>query len=508
MPSTPRPQNSLRGAALLAALLTLLLTPGPAAASSTQESIFEDEHELLQLGPARQAAALDEIAGLGADTIRTLVTWQQIAPKGRSKKRPTGFDAANPAAYPAGNWDRYDDLVRGAQARGMSVLLSPSSPIPAWASACGGSADKRRACRPNARQFGLFVRALGTRYSGTYADENQGGGVLPRVDRWSIWNEPNQPGWLNPQSTSANGRRVITAARMYRDLARSAIAGLRATGHGSDVLLLGETAPIGRASGSLARRPTTPVEFIRALFCIRASGRRLTGSAARNLGCRGVKKLRVNAFAHHPYWRGAGRPSSVLPGEITISQAARLKRLLSQGARVGRIPGRLPIWYTEFGFQTNPPDTILGVGFAAQARYLNQSDWTAYKDGRIKSVAQYKLVDDASVVNFQTGLRRANGAAKPGLEAYRLPIWVSRKGSSKVRVYGQVRPAAAGATETVEIQSGSSGSFSTVQTVPVSSPRGHFAVTIAAAGPQWRLKWTPAAGGTPVFSRVAKVAKR
>jgi hypothetical protein len=148
MPLTPRPQNSLRGAALFAALLTLLLTPGLAAASSTQESIFEDEHELLQLGPARQAAALDEIAGLGADTIRSLVTWQQVAPKGKSKKRPTAFDGANPAAYPADNWDRYDDLVRGAQARGMSVLLSPSSPIPAWASGCGGSAESAALAGP------------------------------------------------------------------------------------------------------------------------------------------------------------------------------------------------------------------------------------------------------------------------------------------------------------------------------------------------------------------------
>jgi hypothetical protein len=508
MPFTPRPQNLLRGAALLVALLALLLSPTLASASSTQESIFEDEHELLQLGAGRQAAALSEMDALGADTIRSLVSWQLIAPAANSKRRPKNFDATNPAAYPAENWDRFDDLVRGAQARGMSVLFSPSSPIPAWASGCKGSAGARRACRPNVHQFGLFVRALGVRYSGTYADENQGGGILPRVDRWGIWNEPNQPGWLNPQSTSVHGRRVITAARIYRGLAQSALAGLRATGHGADALLLGETAPIGRASGSLARRPTTPVEFIRALFCVSSSGHRLTGTSARLAGCRGFKKLNVSGFAHHPYWRGAGRPTSVLPGEITISKVSRLKTLLSQGARAGRIPGRLPIWYTEFGYQTNPPDTILGVSLAAQARYLNQSDWTAYRDGRIKSVAQYKLVDDASVVNFQTGLRRANGAAKPGLEAYRLPIWVSRSGSKKVRVYGQIRPAESGAAETVEIQSGSSGSFQTVQSLAVTSPRGHFLVTLPAGQKSWRLQWTPAGGGTPLFSRVAKVAKR
>jgi hypothetical protein len=507
---TPRPQNLLRGAALLVALLALLLLPGLAAASSSQESVFEDEHELLQLGAARQASALNDIAALGADSIRSLVSWNQVAPAPSAKKRPKGFDGANPAAYAAGKWDPYDDLVRGAQARGMTVLLSPSSPIPAWASGCRGSADARRACRPNARQFGLFVRALGTRYSGTYADENQGGGILPRVDRWSIWNEPNQPGWLNPQSSSVGGRKVITAARMYRDLSRSAIAGLRATGHGSDLLMLGETAPIGRASGTLARRPTTPVEFIRALFCLRSSGRRLTGTDARLAGCSGFSKLRVNAFAHHPYTRGGSQPPTfrTLPGEITIATAARLKTLLAQGARAGRVPGKLPIWYTEFGFQTKVKGDFFGVSNEAQARYLNQSDWIASRDPRVKSVAQYKLVDDALKQNFQTGLRFLDHSAKPSYDAYRLPIWVTKRSGGKVRVYGQVRPAADNAAEMVEVQNGSGGSFQTVYSASVTSRKGQFLVTLPAGAGSWRLKWTPAAGGTPLYSRVAKVARK
>ena len=31
---------------------------------------------------------------------------------------------------------------------------------------------------------------------------------------------------------------------------------------------------------------------------------------------------------------------------------------------------------------------------ARQATYMNQSDWVAFRDRRIRSVAQYKLVDD------------------------------------------------------------------------------------------------------------------
>ena len=495
--------------ALLVACAASMLAAAPADASRTQESVFEDEHELLQRGPERQASALDDIDALGADSIRSLVSWNQLAPAPTSKRRPKGFDGADPAAYPAAGWDRYDDLVRGTQARGMTVLFSPSSPVPAWASACRGSADARRACRPDARRFGRFVRALGTRYSGTYRDENQGGGVLPRVDRWSIWNEPNQPGWLSPQQSVSGGSRVVTAARMYRGLAHSAIAALRATGHGSDLIMLGETAPIGRASGTLARRPTTPEEFIRALLCLDGSGRRLRGGAARRLGCSGFRKLRVNAFAHHPYTRGGSQPPlfRTLPGEITIANPGRLKRVLGQGARAGRIPGGLPIWYTEYGFQTRVRGDFFGVSDEEQARYINQSDWIASRDARIMSVAQYKLVDDALKQNFQTGLRLLNGTAKPSYDAYRLPIWVTRRGSGKVRVYGQVRPAADNAAGAVEIQSGTGGSFQTVRTVAVTSRRGHFLVTIPAAAGSWRLKWTPP-GGAPLYSRVAEASKR
>jgi hypothetical protein len=494
----------------IAVAAALLALPAAASASSTQESIFEDNHELLQSGAGRQASALNDIAGLGADSVRALVYWNQVAPAPKRKKRPKTFDAATPAAYPASKWDIYDDLVRGAQARGLSVLLTPTSPIPAWASHCSGSADKRRACKPDARQFGLFVRALGIRYSGSYADENQGGGLLPRVDRWSIWNEPNQPGWLNPQYTSSHGRKVPAAARMYRDLSRSAISGLRATGHGSDLLMLGETAPIGRASGTLARRPSPPVDFIRALFCLKSNGHKLTGTDARLAGCSHIARLRVNALAHHPYTRGGSQPPQfrTLPGEITISTASRLKALLSQGGRVGAVPRNLPIWYTEFGFQTKVKGDFFGVSDEAQARYINQSDWIAFRDGRVKSVAQYQLVDDALKQNFQTGLRTIDGTAKPSYDAYRLPVWVTKRGSGKVRVYGQVRPATNGAAETVEIQALSGGAFQTVQTVPVASPRGHFLATIASSGGPWRLKWTPAAGGAPLFSRTAKAAKK
>ena len=51
----------------------------------------------------------------------------------------------------------------------------------------------------HARPASLFVEAVGKRYSGRYRDEDTGHSRLPRVSFWSLWNEPNQGGWLTPQ---------------------------------------------------------------------------------------------------------------------------------------------------------------------------------------------------------------------------------------------------------------------------------------------------------------------
>jgi hypothetical protein len=504
---------------LLAALLaaTALAVPAaPALASSTQESIIEDEHQMLGLGPAERERALDDAQALGADGIRVVVLWRSIAPSPDASKRPTGFDGKNPAAYPAPSWDALDAVVRGAQARGLKVLLSPSGPIPVWASQCRSrSGVNKRTCKPNPALFGAFIRALGTRYSGAYADED-GSGVLPRVDRWSFWNEPNQPGWLTPQFEFKSGRAVPTAAKIYRSLVRSGLSGLRATGHSRDLRLLGETAPIGSSvssclrgrSGSsrsrcLARVKADPTTFIKGLLCV---GPR-TG-----LSCGGFKRLTVSGFAHHPYTRGGGVPPTTkpsTPGEITIRSGSRLHRLLDQGGRAGRIPRRLPIYYTEIGFQTNPPDTIFGVRPAQQAAYINQSDYMAYRDSRVKSMAQYIIVDEIPQSSFQSGLRDRAGAPKPSFNAWRLPLWVVKSGSG-VRVWGQLRPLPDGAASQVAIQQASSpGAYETVQTVTVNSAKGFFTLRIPnRSGGTWRLLWTPPSGGSALESREATVAPR
>jgi hypothetical protein len=184
--------------------------------------------------------------------------------------------------------------VRGAHARGLDVVLSPASPTPIWASGSKqGKGVALRTCRPSPTQYKRFVQALGRRYSGTYVDESPGGGVLPRVERWSVWNEPNQAGWLTPQYARVRGRVQPQSPVIYRALVRAAAKGLAASGHRSDELLFGETAPIGRRTGTLSNRPIAPGAFLRGALCLDARGRKLSKSAvARALDCGGFRGCR------------------------------------------------------------------------------------------------------------------------------------------------------------------------------------------------------------------------
>jgi hypothetical protein len=475
------------------------LAPVSAAhASATQEGLIEDERLMLASGPVARAQALDDVVALGADGIRVVVRWREIAPAAR----PPGFEPADPAAYPAARWAPLDDLVRGASARGLFVLLSPSTPVPTWASRCGGPAARRRVCRPEPAEYGAFVRALGRRYDGTFAG-------LPRVDRWSLGNEPNQPTWLRPQLARRRGITFPRSAVLYRALARAGIGALRGTGHGADQVLLGETSPIGQTSGALARRPAAPGAFVRTLLCIDGRGRALRGAAAAVRRCRGrFPRLRVSGFAHHPYAQGGSKPPAFRgrpATEITLASAGRLERILDAAARRGRIPRRLPLHFTEHGYQTNPPDATLGVSLDRQAAYLNQSDWIAFRNPRVHTVAQYKLSDDPLVSGFQSGLRFSDGRLKPSYAAYRLPLWVTPKGVGRLRVYGQVRPLAAGATATIEVQNAplADGMFTTVATFAVRSRRP-FLRSIPRFEGRFRLQW--AAAG--LHSRDAVIASR
>ncbi len=489
---------------LAVALSVVLGLAGPARANVSQLTILQDDGALLG-SAARQQHSLDQVSALGADTIHSLVSWRSLSPSPAARRRPS-VDLSDPASY--SGWDRYDGLVRGAQARGLHLILSPASPIPRWASHCaGGSVRLLRTCRPDPTLFAQFVAALGRRYSGSYAPA---GSPLPRVARWSIWNEPNQPGWLSPQFTGRGAHPVPTSPVLYRSLVLAGIGALHSTGHGSDQVLLGETAPLGRRLGGPSGRPMEPSTFYRVLLCVDPRGHPLGGRAGRALGCAHPRRLAVTGVAHHPYTRGGSQPPTARSAsqEITISSIGRLARILDQAARRGRLPRSLPIYYTEFGFQTNPPNRLFGVPLNRQATYLDESAWIAYNNPRIASVAQYELFDDTRRGQFKTGLRFADGRPKPSLASFPLPIWVVRAGR-QVKVFGQLRaPRLRGAEVQIQSQARASGAFVTVNTVSHTGRRGFLLVTLPYRPGRWRLLVRPPGATAGLVSRVAQTAPR
>jgi len=552
-----------------------LLAPAAAPhAPHAPQSIFQDDDHLLYASDATVARTLDMLKALGVDRIRVTVEWAYIAPDPTSSTEPAGFDATDPSAYPHGTWKRYDRVVEMAQARGLAVDFNVTAPGPLWATgpapvttaAAGGNPGDYE---PSAKDFGQFVQALGTRYSGTFVDSGTapkstsillpslaaGPGTsgsspalatLPRVDFWSIWNEPNQPAWLAPQWRIVAGRSAPNSPRLYRALVDAAVAGLQATGHtpGNDTILIGETAPEGDVKGALVGGreqyftqtgvfdAMTPMDFLRALYCVSSSYQRLAGAAASALGCPGHGSARsfvaqnpglfyATGFAHHPYFFNFPPGYSSPIGDfVPLADLGRLESGLDQVFAAYGVNRKLPIYLTEYGYQTNPPDPHQVVSPAEQAAYLNQADYMAWRDPRVRSVAQFLLYDTGpnsayppSSFNywdtFQTGLvygpgTSLDGRRKPAYGAYRLPIWIAtpnvRRGLP-VLVWGMLRLAPKDTPQKALIQwePAHHRAYETIATVsvPAGSREGYFTTRVIARGTgSIRIAWRSATGQT------------
>jgi hypothetical protein len=415
--------------AVLCAALAVAAVGAPAAdAGSRQVTVMQDDALLLRHDGATRARTLDEMDRLGADVVKVQVYWNEIAPQGRRK--PEGFDATDPAGYA---WGAYDEIVQGIVARGMRPFLALGNRAPDWATAKRGR--YRGTYRPSARELGLFARAAGERYSGSY-------GGLPRVDLWSVWNEPNLFSWLAPQRAKDG---TPLSPTVYRKLYQAAHEGLRATGHADDTILLGELMPLGAGSP----RKVPPLEFLREVACLDRRFRPFRGRAARVRDCRGAGRIRTSGIAHHPYTPGGGVNARGKRDEAPIAQLDRLTRTLDAIARRGRLPRRLPVWITEFGFQTNPPDPFQ-FAIRRVPGLMDESEWIAFRNRRVRSYSQYSIRDDPPRANgssllsyssFQMGLRFHNGRKKPGVyEAFPMPAFVRLLGGNRVEVFGGLRP--------------------------------------------------------------------
>jgi hypothetical protein len=452
-------------AALAAALMA---APACAWADHSQESLFQDDQYLLYSSTDTVAHTLATLRSLGVDRLRITLKWSDIAPDSLSVRRPGAFDAASPDAYPASGWAPYDRVVELAKAYGLGVEFNLSAPGPLWAMR-GDAPDPTAANHwgPDSLSFAQFVEAAATRYSGSYRG-------LPRVSVWSIWNEPNQPGWLAPQSYPSAHGQLAASAWIYRELVQAGFEGLYASGHtlASDTILIGELAPEGyEQAGTLTAM--TPMVFMRALYCVDRHFRRLRGSSATAVGCPAGGSARsfvtsnpglfyATGFAHHPYYFFfAPGHSAGDPNYVPLANLSRLEHGLDRVFRTYAVHRHIPIYLTEYGYQTKPPDPYEVVSPAEQAAYLNQADYLAWRDPRVRSVAQFLLRDSPPnrVLSpsdpqywdtFQTGLEFLSGKHKPAYAAYRMPIWIPTPHGQRAFVWGQLRPARGRATALIQ----------------------------------------------------------
>lgn len=515
----------MSGSMLVCALLAL---PAVASASPQQRSTFMDDDLLLFRGDEVADKTLTELKALGVTQVRVTLKWDNFAPGAMEAKRPAAFkDARDPGQYAPVVFDLHDHVIRVAKRLGIDVLLNVTGGAPLWAT---GKGNKKRvtAFKPDPKGFGEFVEMIGRRYDGTRRDENQGGSSLPRVTAWSIWNEPNQGAQLQPQvervkvrvkATKTRKARTKTvkrlaSPRLYRGLYRSAHAGLGRSGHGSDTILLGETAPIG-----VERDDTTssirPIRFLDALFCLNPKGRRaLRGASAKALGCDFPKAgpLRTTGFAHHPYSITSSPHTpdrNVL--DVTLADRARLYALLDAAARVKRLPARLPVWHTELGWQTNPPDPIRGVSLDDGARFLAEAEQITRADPRVVAATQFLLNDSPArdeagasqkrqLSTYQSGLKFVDGKAKPALDAYRLPLAALGGGplpaGKPATLWGMVRPGLQGGSVRLTFTP-AEGPAVDVPTGPVDAT-GAFSAAVTPPSPGvYRFTWTLPAPPTP-----------
>ncbi len=136
------PSISVRVRAYSLALVLLCAggaSAAPALASSGQFTTFEAPSELLSSGDVVRVQTLNELQGLGVDSIRMTMYWQNVAPSPDARQAPR-FDATDPSAYA---WGAYGQLADEVHARGMRLLLTVSGPVPRWATAGSqGSPDQ------------------------------------------------------------------------------------------------------------------------------------------------------------------------------------------------------------------------------------------------------------------------------------------------------------------------------------------------------------------------------
>ena len=477
----------------LACSLAALLLAGTPTGGKRLDTVVQDDALML----ARPAAVVRQtaryIAGLGADRLRLTASWSAIAPAARANVRPgRPFDPADPSTYPAGAWTRLDTAVQAARDAGLGVMMDLGFWAPRWAVARPSSNPSRERYRPDPGQFAAFATAVVRRYGSV-------------VHVYTPWNEPNHPSFLAPQWVDGRPE----SPHVYRAMYQAAYDAIKRVRPDAQVLLGGTSATGSDGSGAGG---VPPLRFLRELACVDDRLQPL-----RVPECRTFRPLQADGYAHHPYSRRTDPSvSDPNPDDVPLADVGRLTALLRELSARGRIAGPpLPLYDTEFGYESRPDDPYAPFDRAQAATNLSHATFMAWEDPDTRMFAQFLLrdIDPAAsgaqpgsrryYRDWQTGLIDANGRPKPALQAFRLPFWaeVHAGGDPSHRAivaWGMVRPARGRAIVRIE-ERAPDGAWHPVSATTrdecgdmdfLTDATGTFVATLPATGPlTLRMSW-------------------
>ncbi len=370
-------------AVLATALLAAFAQPGHAS-RFLRIGIYDEAQTLY--GPVD--VTFPTLKQLHVQEIRLNLYWG--GKYGVATRRPAHATNPNDPAY---DWSLYDRTVAYATQYGMHVLFSVYG-TPGWAN--GGRGPNVAPTRgTDLRNFAL---AAATRYSGSFLGPD--GRTIPAVKDWLAWNEPNNPVFLAPQYKRVGSKWVIQSAIDYAKICNALYDGIHASMTVNERVACGGTAPRGNNNPNTTRTSVSPLAFLRAVKKA------------------GLKNF--DAWAHHPYYAGPADQPTTKPvtakgapaTAVTLGNIGDLIKLVTQ------LYGNKRIWITEYGYQTNPPDSIFGVTYAKQAAYLTQAFGIARRNPRIDMMLWFLLRDDPNPNGWQSGLITARGAKKPAFKAF------------------------------------------------------------------------------------------
>ncbi len=277
---------------------------------------------------------------------------------------------------PAYDWSQFDPVLAGLRAHRITPVLTLYG-SPKWANGGRGPNVLPRA------GFGTFAYAAAKRY--------------PWVRLWTIWNEPNTRTFSVPVSPKLYTQRLLNTGYAWLHKANRA-----------NVVAGGVTSPRRTPSGM------SPVSFM--------------------VGMRAAH-AKLDAYAANPYPSSKRETPSFDPcAECETLTMARLSAIRSLVTRL--FGARKPLWLTEYGYQTNPPDRLAGISPARQAAFVGEAAYRVWRTPGVTMLIQFLVKDEPSLGGWQSGLFTARGAAKPSRRAFALPfVQVSRS-----VLWGQVRP--------------------------------------------------------------------